>query len=299
MSAPPRRVEQALADAIVRRAHEFTLPALLDALQAAGLRAQEIIFRSHRSSGHQAFLVQAIEFQSEPQRAVVTLNIGLLAAQSPLPSYFFSAMDDGGHDTDAILAVLALVDHPLLRERARAEYPERDQSSVSDWQQAKGLVLRLLALPSPSSLHWLFQRVFPELALQVERTVEGHGFITDQVILGATALGESRALGGAVRLATSAVAVTLYCEEPLTLTGRPWTQEAATRVDRYILTLLREQPLFLHVYLVFRERDAAAHLVSDLHAPDSFLGYDPLGKSAPPPVQSVLLFSGYTDRRES
>lgn len=38
---PPPSPESALMAAIVRRAHEFTLPALLDALLAVGLRARK------------------------------------------------------------------------------------------------------------------------------------------------------------------------------------------------------------------------------------------------------------------
>jgi len=47
-SSSPLFSEQALMAAIVKRAHEFTLPALLDALLAVGLRAEEVLFRSHQ-----------------------------------------------------------------------------------------------------------------------------------------------------------------------------------------------------------------------------------------------------------
>lgn len=312
MSAPPPGggqpvPQEALAEAIVRRAHAFTLPALLDALLALGLRAQEVIFRSNPSHSHQAFLVHSVEFLSAPRRAAVTLNIGMLAAQSPLPSYFFSALESGEYDSDAILLVLHLIDHPLLRERARAEYPERDRRTFHDWEQIKGLLLRLVALPSPSSLHWLFQRVFPELAVRVERILDMQPLSTDQVIIGTTGLGESRALGGQLQLRTGALAVSLYCEEATTPAGRSWTREAAARLERHILPLLREQPLFLHVWLEFADRDAVAHLSTSARVPDSFLGYDPLSRPAAPPAanaasrlansapQRVLLFNRHTD----
>ena len=306
-TTPPISPESALMAAIVRRAHEFTLPALLDALLAVGLRAEEVIFRSHLSRGHQAFLVHSVEFLNEPRRAVVTLNVGLLAAQSPLPSYFFSVLEQGRHDTDALLAVLYLMDHPLLRERARSEYPERDRRIVSDWEQSKALLLRLMALQSPRTLHWLFQRVFPELGLSVERATSVLPLSTEQVIIGTTALGESRALGGQVRLSHSALAVTLYCDEPETPTGKQWTQEAARRMDRYILPLLQEQSLYLQLWVVFFNRDAIARVSSSHRKPDSFLGHDLLRRATAQPgstdqshivlksSQRVLLFSGHTD----
>lgn len=309
-SSSPLFSEQTLMAAIVKRAHEFTLPALLDALLAVGLRAEEVLFRSHQSHSHHAFLVHKVEFLTEPRQAVVTLNIGLLAAQGPLPSYFFSALEGGAHDADAILALLYLVDHPLLRERARAEYPERDRRSFNDWEQSKGLLLRLMALQSPSSLHWLFQRVFPELAVRVERAADELLLSTEQVIVGLTALGESQALGGRVKLTTGALSVTLYCEEASTALGRPWVNQAAHRLERHILPLLQEQPLFLNVWVVFFNRDSVAHLSTSVGAPDGFLGYDPLSKPASRPValggmpvvlqssQRVLLFNGYTDFRD-
>ena len=188
-------MQRELAAAIVRRAHEFTLPALLDALAALGLRSEEIEFRSHLSQAHHAFLIHGVQLQDDPRRAFVALNIGLVAAQSPLPSYFFSILDEGGDNSDAVLAFLGLFDHPLLRERARAEYPERNRRVVSDWEQDKALILSLMALQSPSSLHWLFQRIYPELGVKVCRRVKTRTLATSQVIMGAFALGEAREAG--------------------------------------------------------------------------------------------------------
>lgn len=296
---PPRSVQRELADAIVRRAHAFTLPALLDALAALGLRSEEIEFRSHPSQAHHAFLIHGVQFQDDPRRAFVELNIGLLTAQSPLPSYFFSILDEGGDNSDAVLAFLGLFDHPLLRERARAEYPERDRRVVNNWEHDKALILSLMALQSPSSLHWLFQRVFPELGVLVSRRVQARALSTAQVIMGATSLGESRALGGEVRLAAGGVSLTLYCQEQQSPAGRPWAREAARRLESYILPLLRAQNLFLDVWLVIEGSASAARLAAELKNPDSFLGYDPLGRSASlPSAQKVLLFSGHTDPSE-
>lgn len=292
-----RSAQQELGEAIVSRAHEFTLPALLDALAALGLRAEEIEFRSHPSQAHHAYLIHGVQLHSEPRRAIIELNIGLLAAQSPLPSYFFSILDEGGENSDAVMTFLGLFDHPLLRERARAEYPERDRRSISDWEHDKALILSLMALQSPSSLHWLFQRIYPELGVKVCRRVKTRTLATSQVIMGAFALGESRALGGEVRLAAGSVSLTLYCEDPQSPLGRPWAREAARRLESHILPLLHDKNLFLDVWLVIAGSASAARLATDLRSPDSFLGYDPLGRSASPlTTQRVLLFSGHTDR---
>lgn len=267
----------ALVEAITTRAREFTLAALLDALSALGLLMQEIEFRSHSTREHQSALVHSVEFSSSPRRVVVRLNIGLLAAQSPLPSYLLALLDDGKHDSDALTAFLGLLDHPLLRERAHSEYPERDRRCWSDWESSKTILLSLMALQSPSSLHWLFQRIYPELAVNVERHLQDQTLITDQVILGATELGASRALGGEVKLAAGSLSVTLYSEEADSAAGRPWAREAWRRLHHFVLPLLQEKNMFLDVWLVFFDRDTTAHLIADRRLPDSFLGYDPLG----------------------
>lgn len=281
----------ALTEAITRRAQDFTLPALLDALAAVGFRVGDIEFRSHLHQAHQRSLVHGVELSLAPRRALVFLNIGLLAAQSPLPSYISRLIDDSEHDGDALVAFLGLLDHPLLRERALAEYPERDRRIWSDWESEQALLLRLMGLQSPSSLHWLFQRVYPELAVEVGRHVQDHHLVTSQVILGDMALGESRALGGQVKLTAGSMSVALYCEESSSLAGRPWAREAWRRLHRFILPLLEDKNIFLDVWLIFFERDTTAHLVADRRLPDSFLGYDPLGapirdQSDPAGVQS-------------
>lgn len=289
----------ALRDTLLARAHEFGLPALLDALAALGFGWDQIVFRSEPSPAHKSFLVHHVEFQSTPPCAIVYLNIGLLAAQSPLPSYFFSLLDDGQHDRDALTSFLALFDHPLLRDWAQAQYPERDARLWPDWEEDKSLLLHLMALHSPSSLHWLFQRVYPELALHVTRLVQEQKLVTKQVIIGQTAIGESRALGGQVRLSAGALSVSLYCEETHCATGRPWAQEAAQRLDRYILPQLCDQNLFLDVWLIFFDSVSTAHLPLDPEHPDSFLGFDPLGQSQSSEKSRAISTSLATDTATS
>ena len=68
--------------------------------------------------------------------------------------------------------MLYLIDHPLLRERARSEYPERDRRTVFDWEHAKGPLPSATGSAEPRTLHWLFQRVFLSLAFRSSATSE-------------------------------------------------------------------------------------------------------------------------------
>src|ERR1044071_4603992 len=82
--AEARRRERAVA----ARAHEFEGGALLDALHDLGYDDGDIVLRSHHSMVRPSALVHELRFERVPQRrAVVTLNLGLLGCETPLPSY--------------------------------------------------------------------------------------------------------------------------------------------------------------------------------------------------------------------
>jgi len=158
---------------IAERIHSFDLPALLDVLKACGYTQGEIEYRSHRSLLSHGHLVQAISFQRTPRRrVVVTVNLGLLSTHSPLPSFFFKAMDQISHDQ--LEDFLSYFDHHLLHARLSGYSPERDEALVGDTHVAEDR-LQLLRPKCPSSLHWLCTRIFPgTLFLTVTLTLRGH-----------------------------------------------------------------------------------------------------------------------------
>src|SRR5437868_7074784 len=188
----PSPVEEQIAE----RIQDFDVPALFELLSQLGYTREEIEFRSHRSAAHQGQLLQSIEFIQKPRRVIITANLGLLTVQTPLPSFFFQQMDK--LDQDMMEAFIGFFDDLLLRERFRGLFPERDSSVLPRWEEEESLVdrLTLLRLSSPSSLHWLFSKVFPEAEVLVRRDPRRQRMEAPNLLLGYTVLGEGPPMGG-------------------------------------------------------------------------------------------------------
>lgn len=298
-SGPPRRPPvdpaAALRARISAAAQRFSVPALLDLLHAMGYRDEEIEFRSNLSQSAQPHLVHAIEFlPAEPgepdalRTVIVTVNLGLLAAQTPLPAYVMKIL--GQQDAPGMAEFLWFFDHALLRDRFQALYPERNRGLFMDWEETKSKLLRMLGLESPSTMYWLFRRVYPELGLVVRRGQQQMPLSALGASLGEAILGDRYTLGGIAQVPVGGMEITLCTEEPQSPAGIPWAQEASRRLMEQILPLLRGIDLQLSVFLLFIEHTDWVRLI-----PDQYLGFDPLrpgdGQVQPRP-QLVQLWSG-------
>jgi hypothetical protein len=290
----PSPVEEQIAE----RIQDFDVPALLEQLSRLGYGEKEIEFRSHRSAAHQGQLLQSIEFIQEPQRRVIiTANLGLLTVQTPLPSFFFQQMDR--LDQDMMEAFIGFFDDLLLRERFRGLFPERDPSVLPRWEEEESLVdrLTLLRLSSPSSLHWLFSKVFPEAEVLVRRDPRRQRMDAPNLLLGFTVLGEGPPMGGFSNVPMGGLEAWVYLDEAVTGSGTPWATEAQRRFNQDILSRLAEVNLSLTVYLVIRELHGHARL-----HPRSYVGFDPIKRPRPllvEPPKVIILFSGLTSESET
>lgn len=283
----------ALRERIVAEARRFSVPALLDLLHAMGYRDEEIEYRSHQSQRPQPALVHAVEFM-EPvapppgrlRTVIITVNIGLLTAQTPLPSYVMKILDQ--QDASGMAEFLAFFDHHLLRDRFQALYPERNRGLFVDWEETKAKLLRMLGLESPSTMYWLFRRVYPELGLVVRRGQQQMPLNALGALLGEAVLGERYTLGGIAQVPVGGMEITLCAEEQLSPAGLPWAQEASRRLREQILPLLRGVDLQLTVFLLFVEHTEWARLVHE-----QYLGFEPIRDDAQRArPQLVLLWRG-------
>jgi hypothetical protein len=276
-----------LEQRIRERIRSFDIPALLDVLKASGYGDAEIEYRSHRTTVRQSQLVHDIQFIHQPKkRVVITVNVGLLSTQSPLPSFLMRTMDQLDHDR--LERFIGYFDHLLLEECFAGLYPERNEALLPGWADAAEDRMRLLRPTCPSTMHWLFRKAFPEAELSVRRDVRNQKVPAKEMRLGASALGEGDSMGGFASIPTGGVEVTIHCNEPFSASGVPWAVEARRRFDADLAPLLSESVLMLTVILVLREREGFLRIERDSH-----LGYDPL-HGAPPQPQYVLLFSGET-----
>lgn len=281
-------MEGALLEQHIReRIRGFDIPALLEVLAKAGYGGAEIEYRSHRTTLHQSHLVHDIQFIHRPRkRVIISVNIGLLSAQSPLPSFLMRTMEQLDHER--LERFVGFFDHRLLQERFAGLHPERDGALLPGWPEAARDRLRLLRPECPSTLHWLFNKVFPETEISVRREARKQRLPAREMRLGASALGEGDAMGGFASVATGGIEVRIHCNEPLAYNGVPWAVEARRRFSSDVLPLLTDKVLMLSVILLLREQESVLRIERDSH-----LGYEPL-KVPASQTQHVVLFSGDT-----
>jgi hypothetical protein len=284
MSGP--QLEQRLRE----RIRHFDMPALLALLAQEGYGENDIEYRSHRTLVHQGHLVHDIQFLQVPRRRVIlTVNLGLLGVQSPLPAFLLQTMEQlDPLETERMERFLGYFDHELLRARFAGLYPERNAALLPGWENAAQSRLSLLSLTSPSTLHWLFSQTFPEAEVSVRREVQVQPVATRGSQLSATTLGDSTALGGFASVPTGGLEVALFFNESHCGTGTPWALEAPHRLSQRVLPLLGQTALPMTVRMVLRDQSAPARLQQD-----SYLGYAPLA-DAENCQQQFLLFRGKT-----
>lgn len=269
-AATPSSLERRMEAAIRENTRRFDIASLLAALADLGYGEGEIELRSNLTTLHHGNLVESVEFVRSPRRAaVVTVNVGLLASQSPLPSYFFQVQER--QTQEMLLAYLNFFGHSLLKGEFAGQYPERDGSLFPDILQTRRDLMAMLGLRSPSTLHWMFSHCFPELEVAVRRGTHLHTVPTKGVRLAATVFGDGSAFGAVTCVPVPSVTVLLFCEEALSGQGVPWAKEAARRMRAWIFPRLIDQGLFLTVVLIFRDQPSWTLL-----QPDRFLGYQPI-----------------------
>jgi hypothetical protein len=282
----PSGDSSSLESLITERIRTFELSALLDALAACGYSDADIEYRSHRTLLSQGHPIHAIAFERHPRkRVVITVNLGLLSTQSPLPSFFLKAMDQSDHDV--LEDFLGYFDHHLLRDRVASQAPERNVSLVGGKEVLEDR-LRLLRPSCPSTLHWLCALIFPEAEVKVRRTLQWQSVASPGLRLGSTALGAGSSVGGFARIPQTGMEVTLCVDELLTSDGTPWALEARRRFSHQLQPWLAESALFLTLLLVLRGHSSHASLRDDSH-----LAYDPIA-GGPERDHVVVLFSGST-----
>lgn len=287
----PESRSERMQRAISQRARRFGLSALLDALHALEYTDEEIQFVSHATTAHQASLIQAVHFATPPQRRVrVVLNLGLLAPQSPLPSYFQQVMER--QSEGALTGFLNFFAHHLLSQSVRGQFPERSADLLPNWSQSIRDVRSLVGLRTTYALHWIFDHLFPELGVAVQRLVMARTVNTRGMRLGPWALGDGGTLGGQADVPVSGISIKLFADEPVSGAGEPWPKEAERRLQEQVLPLLAGHGIHMQVALVLRDQQNFLVL-----RPREYLGYVPLysGPTAKLPTRSartIILWNG-------
>lgn len=272
---------------ISKKIHEFDLISLLKLLIYHGFLLEEIHFRSHMSTCSQSGLIQGIEFLYRPERQVViTFNMGLLSAQSALPSYFQKNVDAKDIDSITFTHFIGYFDHFLIRNYIFNIYPEKNIKYFSDWEITKRQYLQLMDLKSASTLFWVFQLVFPELKIQVKKMVMQRGLKASALIMGKTILGSDAVFGKKTEANVYGMQITLFSDDEFTDNGIPWPKEIKSRLNDQIFPMLRSAEADVDIILVIRSQKRWMKLESE-----SYLGYDKM-KGGKAQARRIRIFRG-------
>ncbi|MHC1724562.1 MAG: type VI secretion system baseplate subunit TssG [Syntrophobacteraceae bacterium] len=277
-----------LKERISREIYRFDIISLLFVLHTMGYPRDQIFFRSHYNLSSQPSLLEKIEFHDTPlPQVIIYVNLGLMSVQTPLPSYFFEKLDQGFLDTEAFADFLAFFDRRLLGKYILSIYPEVNPEVFPDWEMAKRQYAGMLNLRSCSTLHWLFNLVFPELGVQVEKAMLSRGLETNDIVLGRSFLDGSSVFGKRTSVPVQGQRVVLTSDDEVTGTGAPWPREIRERMESMIFPLLKSVGIDLEVFLIIRSQKSWARL----HA-ESFLGYDRI-KGGKVQQRRIPIYLGY------
>jgi hypothetical protein len=213
--------------------------------------------------------------------------MGLLSSQTTLPSYFFKNLDVENLDNQSFYEFVWFYDHYLIREYIQNLYPEINSSVFSDWEKAKRRYIKMLDLKSPAVIQFLFQLIFPELAVKAEKVSIKRELETMFPRLGITKLGDDAVFGKKVNVPMGGLRVTLFSEEETTTMGEPWAREIENRFYEHIYPFLKTCGLDLEILLVIRSQRSWAKIHDE-----SYLGYDRIrgGKTQ---YRRIRIFRGY------
>jgi len=272
---------------ISKKIHEFDLISLLKLLIHHEYLLEEIHFRSHMSTCSQSGLIQGIEFLYQPDRQVViTINMGLLSAQSALPSYFQKNVDTKDIDRISFGDFIGYFDHFLIRNYIFNIYPEKNIKYFSDWEITKRQYLQIMDLKSSSTLFWIFQLVFPELKIQAKKMVMERGLKASALIMGKTILGSDAVFGKKTEATVYGMHITLFSDEEFTDNGIPWPKEINSRLDDQVFPILRSAEVDVEIILVIQSQKRWMKLESE-----SYLGYDKM-KGGKAQARRIRIFRG-------
>ncbi|MEO7329031.1 MAG: hypothetical protein ABI193_10660, partial [Minicystis sp.] len=202
------------------RARDFDPPALLAVLRES-FPGRPIRLRANEEASPQRTMVDSIAFEGD--EIAVYLNVGFLSSRSELPSYFTELLT--GREPDSRLhRLLAALNEVILALRVEALWPEASPRLFPWAQRFRRGVVGLSAPASPSTLHWIFRSVFPELRITVHRSDREIMVPLAEVCLDQTRLG-SGALGSEIGVPPAGFDVWLCAGDPESFDGRAWAVE--------------------------------------------------------------------------
>ncbi|MCG8688149.1 MAG: hypothetical protein MI892_24955 [Desulfobacterales bacterium] len=287
-SVVDNKPDPAIEARIRKKIQKFDLVPLLRLLLHIGYQEHQIRFKSYNSQVSQKGLIQDIKFRKWPQERVeLTLNIGLLAPQTPLPSYFQKIIDKGMIDVNTFYLFINFFDHPLAANLIQSVMPETNLKLFPDWERTKLNYIKMLDLKAVNTLYWFLSLFFPELELRVDKTKSSRDINTNPFVIGKAVLGDSATFGARAKVFAQGVKVTFFAEDERTTKDEPWPKVIRKRLERYVFPILSTVGIHIQVFLVIKYQHTWAKLEQT-----SYLGYDKIqgGKNQ---LRVIKIFHGH------
>lgn len=268
---------------------EFDIFGLLDLLVHVGLDLEYVAFRGYRGNESQPRLIKDIEFESDG-RVVIHFYYGLQGANSCLPSYLFQMADSGVIKELHFEQFVGFLDEVLLRTWLKTMYPERFQLSYMFRESRKTWLSAMGKFASISRISWLFQLVYPELQIRVEKTEFENRMETRAAVIGKSKIGIEMILGNQFPIMDYLYSVTLIAEGEYFRYGKPWHGEVHRRLEKRVIPFLAPLSLNMLIKLVILDSDSWI----TLSRAQNFLGFERL-KSDDLSEKTVLIHRGPID----
>ncbi|WP_035240868.1 type VI secretion system baseplate subunit TssG [Desulfobacter vibrioformis] len=278
----------AVENRIRKNVGRFDLVSLIRLLRHIGYDNRQIRFKSYNSQLSQKSLIQSVRFRKWPEKiAELTLNMGLLSPQAPLPSYFQKIIDKGMIDVNAFYQFINFFDHPLAASFVTSVMPEENTRLFPDWGSTKLSYIKMLDLKSVNTLHWFLSLYFPELELRVDKTRNPRQIETNPFILGRAVIGDTATFGDRTTIVAQGVRITLFAQEERTGKDLPWPREIRDRLETHVFPVLAAVGMDVEVVLVIKDQQTWARLERN-----SYLGYDKV-QGGSNPLRRIKIFNGH------
>ena len=240
-----------LEESINHELAEFDPVALLRLLHFEGVDLNQIHFSSFNSLSSQSKLIELIKI--DWPKVSISINLGFLSATGILPSHMREFIDRLDVDQDYMATFLGFYYHLLILNYLLQAYPEINSLYFPDWAATKVSYVHLQNMRSTSTLHWLFQVVFPELEVSIESGDTVKREIRSQFFLGKSTLNMNPPIGGIALNKNKIVIIHLRNRETVLAFWQKTLENALTytqkKLNTLILPWLRGTGLDIDIYL--------------------------------------------------
>lgn len=227
---------------------EFDLISLMRLLKHKGFQDKHIRFDSYSSQTSQERLIREVKIYSD-DHVLIVVDLGLLGIETPLPSVMIRDIKpEVGQGTFAD-KLLDMLDHSLILNYIINIYPEINSGFFSNWSNTQRQILFLQNVHSVSTIHWMFQQVYPEFSVTLDQKDIDQMVNAIPIILNQSNLGDSAYFGGVVSTEAPCIRVNLYLEKEHYRNHVLWVDEVEQRLQELIYPLIDKREVYLVVSL--------------------------------------------------